>query len=125
MFRGSGILRLGLALVFSAFAVMQVLDPTVWLSSVPPVLGSDNTFVYALAIINAVLAVCILFSILPRIAPAIAAVFLCSTLFFAGINTVTIRDAGLALASLSLVFIHEEHIPLRQRLVLKRFFGGH
>jgi hypothetical protein len=123
MFRGTFILRLGLAIVFAYFAFSQFTDPLIFTSYLPRSLQGANavTLVYVNAVFDAVLAILILFSVLPRIAPAIAAAHLIGIM---GLNDVAVRDFGLAMACLALVFIHEEHIPLRQRLVLNRFFGG-
>jgi hypothetical protein len=125
--RGSFVLRLGLAIVFIAFALMQVIDPVFFTSYLPRGLQGENALmlIYLNAALDFVLAVFILFSILPRIAPALAAAHLFGIAFTLGFNDIetAVRDFGLGMACLSLVFIHEEHIPWRQRRVLRRFFG--
>lgn len=127
MVHGSTILRIGLAAVFFAFAIMQVMDPVSFSGYLPAALQgiSGVTYVYLNAALDAFLGITILFSLLGRIAPLIGAVHLFAIAAFMGWNDVAVRDFGLAMACLALVFIHEEHIPNRMRNVMNRLFNKH
>lgn len=106
--KGSFLLRMGVAigLVVSGW-------------NAPPSAFASGTVVL---IIGALLALLVLLGILGRIGAILAAVYL--SLLFA---SVPLLENGallaLALCSASLVLIHEEHIPWRQRRILSRVFG--
>ncbi len=126
MVHGTIILRIGLAAVFAFFCVTQLLDPQPYTGYLPLSLqrmANPTFFIYANAVLDGLLAIAIGFSILTRVAPLIGFVHLLSIAVSMGLNDVAVRDFGLALACLSLVFIHEEHIPWAQKQVLSRFFG--
>lgn len=125
--RGSFILRIGLGIVFVYFSIMQFRDPTLWIRYLPLALQGKNALllVYLNAGLDAILAFTITLSFLPRLMPLIATVHLVSIAAITGINDVSVRDFGLAMACLSLVLIHEEHIPWRQRKVMQHLFGKH
>jgi hypothetical protein len=126
MFRGSVILRVGLAIVFGYFSIAQLLDPVLYAAYVPFFMQSTST-VYLNAVLDAILAVTILLSVFPRVMPFIGAARLglvALTLFQAGIYDIAIRDFGIAMACLALAFIHEEHIGSRERNLLTRLLPG-
>jgi hypothetical protein len=127
MIHGSTILRVGLAFVFGCFAVFQVLSPLVYATYLPHSMqgAASTNYVYLNAAFDAFLCLTILFSFLPRIAPLLGAAHLLSISFVMGWNDVAVRDAGLAVACLSLIFIHEEHIPTVARRVMSKLFNRH
>jgi hypothetical protein len=123
---GTSILRVGLGLVFGYFAVMQFLDPQSWASYVPMAFQANAVaLVYANAVLDAILAITIGLAIFPRIAPAVGCVHLLGIAVAMGFNDVAVRDFGLAMACLALVFIREEHISSYQRNIMSRIFNRH
>ena len=127
MVHGSSILRFGLGVVFLSFAVLQVLDPVGFSTYLPSVLQTSQatTYIYLNAAIDAFLGITILFDLLSRIAPLLGSVHLLAIAVSIGFNDVGVRDFGLSMACLALVFIHEEHIPTRMRNIMGRLFNKH
>ncbi len=126
MVSGTWILRVGLAIVFAGFCILQIQDPNLFKDSLPSAIQGSNAsvFVLANAILDGLLALSIGFGIFPKIAPFIGALHLFIIAFAAGMHPDALRDFALAMACLSLVFIHEEHLDGRERAVLARFFGA-
>lgn len=124
MVHGTTILRIGLGIVFAYFCVMQFIDPVLWTSYLPLALQGSNgvLLVYLNASLDGILAVTIGFGLFPKIAPFIGFLHLMVIAGFLGFNDVAVRDFGLSIACLSLVFIHEEHLSGRQRRIMERIF---
>jgi len=127
MVRGSTILRIGLGLVFAYFSAMQFINPVVWTSFLPRALQGANAMllVYLNASLDGVLALTIGFGVFPKVAPFIGFLHLLGIAITMGLNDVAVRDFGLSMACLSLVFIQEEHLTGRQRRIMARIFGRH
>ena len=129
MLHGSWILRWGLGIVFAAFCIMQIRDPVLFTTFLPASLHGPNAIllVRANSVLDGLLAITIGLGIFPKLAPLVGAAHVLSIAITMGFNDVSVRDFGLAMACLSLVFIHEAHLDGKQRAVLDRFFGpgGH
>jgi uncharacterized membrane protein YphA (DoxX/SURF4 family) len=122
---GTTVLRVGLALVFAYFSVMQFIDPEIFTSYLPDFLQGSGAslYLYLNATLDGLLALCFAFGVFPKLAPLVGAIHLLIIALTMGFNDVAVRDFGLAMACLSLVFIHEEHLSGKQRVLLKRLFG--
>lgn len=123
MLRASFLIRLGIAAVLGWYAVSIAIDPTTFAKRLPQTLATSGpTASLVIAVVLGILAIFTVLSAFSRITPILA------TLAFLGLsatdgNTETvILTFGLALATFSLVFIREEHVPWRQRRFLEHVF---
>jgi hypothetical protein len=124
---GTSVLRIGFAIVFGYFSVMQFIDPASWIGYLPAFLQGPNALmlIYANALLDLVLAITIGLAIFPRIAPLVGTIHLLGIAVTMGFNEIAVRDFGLAMACLALVFIREEHISSYQRRIVGKLFNRH
>ncbi len=120
------ILRIGLGLVFLSFAAFQLLTPDTYVSYLPLLMqsGAAENYVYTLGAINAFLGITIIFGLLGPIAPILGAIHLVLSAFVGGFTPTSVRDIGLAMACLAIVF-GSDHMPTRTRAALADFFRRH
>ncbi len=93
-----------MAAVFLWFSINKFLHPSYWINAWVPdtvmrFLGgfkiSGIQFIYLLAIFEILIGISLITNIFPKFFSILAVVFLISTIFFAGISEVTVRDLGL------------------------------
>ena len=103
------IIRLGLAIVFLWFGFSQLFDQTMWLSLIPSSLViatgiSAKTFVILNGIFEVVMASMLALGIRIRIVAALLFLHLIVIIGDVGINPIGVRDVGLTLGLLAIVF---------------------
>jgi len=103
------IIRIGLALVLLWFGIDEIRNPEKWFSYFPqsfiPLLPFDlNLFFILNGIFEVVVGILLLIGFKTRIVAFIAALHLLSITLSVGYNDIAIRDFGLMLMAVSLVF---------------------
>lgn len=104
----SFILRLGVGFVLVYAAIGSLLEPEAWLGFVPhwvSTIIAPATFLLIFSVFELILGFAIFFERFLTTASLLAFWVLIFILIFYGVNDITFRDFGLALASLALFFI--------------------
>lgn len=99
------VLRLGLGLVFIYAGLDSLIEPESWAGYIPQFIFGiieKNTFLTAYAIFELAIGLSLLIGIKLKIASFIAFLSILSILIFYGVDNITFRDFGLALAALAL-----------------------
>ena len=109
---GSRVLRYGLAIVFFWFGINQLLNPADWVSFVPEFAVMPFASAMQLVLINGLFEVIAAFLLVVKVFPRIAALLLSLHLFgitaSIGINSIGVRDFGLAVATLALALLPQK-----------------
>jgi uncharacterized membrane protein YphA (DoxX/SURF4 family) len=119
---GTRLVRIAMALVFLWFGVSQVLDPASWLGYLPswasvfPV--SANTFILIAGISQSIIGFGLLLGLFTRWMAILGVLHLVPIILSVGYNEIMIRDLGLLLATISIVY----HGP--DRWCLDKKLGG-
>lgn len=125
MIHGSSLLRFGLGFVFGYISFSQFSKPTTWLTTLPRGMTGAMPLIYLAGAVAAVLALFIIFGLLPKLAPFIGFLYFAGLVVTGTTGAVVMRDFGLAIACLSLVFIHEEHFTGKQHRIISKIFNRH
>jgi len=99
------ILRLGLGLTFLYASLHMLYDPTSWVGFIPQWAGNiidPNTFLIIHSIFELILSVLLLWGVFLPAVSLIAFLDLVAILLLYGVDDLTFRDFGLALATLAL-----------------------
>lgn len=98
-------LRLGLGLVFIYAGLNSLIDPESWVGYIPQfifgIMGA-NTFLAIHSVLELIIGLSLLVGIKIQIASLAAFLSISSILIFYGVDNITFRDFGLALAALAL-----------------------
>lgn len=117
--------RYGVGIVFLLFGIDQTFSPESWFSWLPiwtldlPI--SQLTFITVLGIFNLIVGVLLIVGFLTRIAALLGSLHLLGVIISLGYNDISIRDFGLFLASLSIIFHGEDKWCLSNRLRRHQF----
>jgi len=112
------ILRIGLGLVFLYFGLSQLLNPERWTDLLPEFLNrlsllKPETFILINGMFDTLVGLCLILGLFVRIISILAFLHLISiSLFSLGFNPSGIRDFGLALSALSLLFTDDDKFSL-------------
>jgi len=103
------IIRISLALVLLWFGIDQIINPENWFGYIPSWLNSIipfslETFILLNGIIEIIIGVFLLIGLYTRIIAFIAALHLLSITIAVGYNEIGIRDFGLTMMAVSLIF---------------------
>lgn len=101
------IARYGLGIVFFLFGIMQWLDPASWFGYLPVhgVLGlSDTALVFMNGTFDLFLGALLLAGLFTRVAAGLAALHLAGVIMFLGFNDVAVRDFGLLVVALAVLW---------------------
>jgi uncharacterized membrane protein YphA (DoxX/SURF4 family) len=112
---GKILLRISLALLFLWFGVNQLYSPANWTGFVPEQISSiisAGTIVFLNGILEVILGLTLLVGIYTRLSALILALHLFPIALSMGYSAITIRDLGLALATLSIVFLGPDSLSL-------------
>lgn len=104
---GKIILRISLSLVFLWFGISQLYSPGSWSGFIPAFLTAllpAKTFVLINGAIEVILGLMLLSGLYVRFASLILGLHLLGIAFTMGYNAVAIRDVGLGLATLAILF---------------------
>ncbi|MFH1916379.1 MAG: DoxX family membrane protein [Nanoarchaeota archaeon] len=115
---GRFLLRWSMALVFIIFGIMQVYAPTNWTGFVPAFVAnilSPATIVLINGSVEIFLGLLLLFGLYTRIAALILGLHLFGITLSLGLSPLALRDFGLSLATLSLVFLGPDRLCLDMR----------
>lgn len=122
------VLRIGLALVFLWFSYAQLTNAEQWVRLIPESLTgmtglSATTFVYFNGAFELVFGLCLLFGFFTRVVSLLLALHMCHItlvlIMGSGIGAISVRDFGLAMASISL-FLFGPHSVSLDAWFLKR-----
>ncbi len=105
----TALIRISLALVLLWFGIDQLRNPDYWVGFIPPWFGSllpieINTFIMHNGIIEVLLGLLLLVGFYTRVVAFIVFLHLLSIAVAVGYNDIAIRDLGLSMMALSLVF---------------------
>ena len=100
------LIRLGLGIVVLWFSISQILDPTKWTFLVPSYTDFLNPvdIIYINAGLEAIIGILLIFGMFTRFVGLIFSLHLIPIIFALGYGPIAVRDFGLLMASLSLVF---------------------
>ena len=104
------LLRLGLAFVFGWFGVDKFLNVDAWYGWIPFWLDfvPETQFLYAVGVIEVILAFFLLINRYVRLAALVCAAFMIGIVVSFGINEITVRDIGLIAMALALALFPEK-----------------
>lgn len=134
------IVRIAVSMVFLWFGINQIVDPESFLGYIPQWLYSQEpqmmhgfmqfmqavpNFVYAIILLNGIFetifGILLLIGFFTRIAALFLALHLFGIAFSLGYNDIAIRDFGLALATVSLIFSGAGELSLDNKLNKNKF----
>ena len=103
------IVRIGLALVLLWFGIDEILNPEDWFGYVPSYISSNlpfslDFFISLNGIFEIIIGVFLLIGLYTRIIAFIAALHLLSITIAVGYNEIGVRDFGLTMMAISLIF---------------------
>jgi len=103
------IIRISLALVLLWFGIDEIINPENWFGYIPGQLSyilpfSLETFIFLNGIFEIIIGVLLLSGFYTRIVAFVAALHLLSITIAVGYNDVSVRDFGLTLMAVSLIF---------------------
>jgi len=119
---GQIILRISLSLVFLWFGINQVFAPSAWAGFVPSFLGNIlplNTIVLLNGSLEILLGLMLITGFYTGVASLILGVHLFGIALSMGFSAIAIRDYGLALATISLLFMGPDKLCLDTKLKKK------
>jgi len=105
----TAIIRIGLALVLLWFGIDEIINPEDWFGYIPLWLNgvlpfSLGTFIFLNGIFEVILGALLLSGFFTRIVAFVAALHLLSITIAVGYNDIAVRDFGLTLMAVSLIF---------------------
>ena len=100
------LIRIGLGIVVLWFSINQISDPTKWAFLVPNYMNFLNPadVIYINAALEAIIGTLLIFGLFTRVIGLIFSLHLIPIILSLGYGPVAVRDFGLLMASLSLVF---------------------
>ena len=103
------IIRIGLALVLLWFGIDEIINPQNWFGYIPPWIASImplnlETFILLNGIFEIIIGILLLIGLYTRIIAFIAALHLLTITVAVGYNEIGVRDFGLTMMAISLVF---------------------
>jgi uncharacterized membrane protein YphA (DoxX/SURF4 family) len=116
---GQIILRISLALVFLWFGINQLYSPSQWTDFVPDFIGKiipANTAVILNSSLEVLLGLALLVGFYTRLSALALGVHLFGIALSIGFSAIAIRDYGLALATLALLFLGPDRFCIDSRL---------
>lgn len=116
------ILRIGLGLTILWFGVSQLLNPSFWIGYLPgwaftQSFISTTTFVYLNGIFETITALFLIFNQMSRIVSILLAIHMMIIIFHLGYNDIAIRDFGIFVGFLSLIFMSENKCFLIKKII--------
>jgi uncharacterized membrane protein YphA (DoxX/SURF4 family) len=114
------LLRYSMALVFFYFAIVQLIEPSVWAGYLPDFLYSmpnPEIFIYMNAIFEIIFGIFLALGVWTRVASLLLGLHLLGITLSIGLTPVGARDFGLAIATL-VIFLHgpDELCPIRDKI---------
>ena len=117
------ILRIGLALVFLWFGISQLINPESFLGYIPQWLYIQNfsahTIIISNGIFETVFGFLLLIGLFTRISAFLLALHLLGIMFSLGYNDIAVRDFGLVMATVSLIFFGSGIFSVDNKIVTK------
>lgn len=121
------LLRISLSLLFLYFAFQQFSSPDNWTSFIPSFVLTfgitAKTLVLANAFLELSLGILMLVGLYTRFASLILALHLFGIAFSIGLNPLGIRDAGLAIATLTVFMNGPDYLCLDRKFQNKKFIN--
>lgn len=121
-----GIVRIGLAFVLLWFGIDEIMNPRNWFSYVPTWLSmispfSPSAFITLNGIFEIIIGALLLIGFYTRIVAFIAALHLLFITIVVGYNDIGVRDFGLTLMAISLIFSGAGEISMDSKLRKGKF----
>ncbi len=108
--------RWGAGIVFFLFGISQLINPENWLAWFPTLNFIEPlTLIFVNGIVDLIIGFLLLIGLLTRIIAFLAVLHLVGVIFTLGYNDIAIRDFGLLLASLSVLFHGPDKLCLDKR----------
>jgi uncharacterized membrane protein YphA (DoxX/SURF4 family) len=104
------LLRVGVGLVFLLFGIDKFRNPQLWLDFIPPMLAallpfSKAVFLNIMGVVESIMGAALLLGFWVRPAAALASAMLVGIVLSSGYNNLAVRDFGLLMATLALLFL--------------------
>lgn len=119
------IVRYALAIVFLVFGLDQLIRPEYWLGYLPswlPVLGlSETTLIVMNGIFDLVLGALLALGLFTRVAAAFGGLHLLGVMVSLGYNDIAVRDFGLLIVAIAILFHGPDDYSLDERFHGKVF----
>jgi uncharacterized membrane protein YphA (DoxX/SURF4 family) len=116
---GLFLLRIGLGGVFLWFGTDKFIHPDIWVHYIPswfPMLIPVSLFVLLMGIVETLIGLLVLAGFYTRIAAALAVLMLIPILISLGYNEIGVRDFGLLMLALGILFLGAGELSLDNKL---------